>query len=96
VPSKTYSALAAGRPVVASIDEGSEVARVLDEAGAGLSIPPDDADALVAAIERLVDDPQSRRAMGERGRRWAEAWRSPDSVAGTYADLVAELADRHG
>ena len=96
VPSKTYSVLAAGRPVVASIDEGSEVARVLDEAGAGLSVPPDDADALVAAIERLVDDPAGRRAMGERGRRWAEAWRSPDSVAGTYADLVAELADRHG
>lgn len=96
VPSKTYSVLAAGRPVVASIDEGSEVARVLDEAGAGLSIPPDDVDALVAAIERLVDDPAGRRAMGERGRRWAEAWRSPDSVAGTYADLVAELADRHG
>ncbi|MBJ31388.1 MAG: glycosyltransferase WbuB [Acidimicrobiaceae bacterium] len=96
VPSKTYSVLAAGRPVVASIDEGSEVARVIDEAGAGLSVPPDDVDALVAAIERLVGDPAGRRAMGERGRRWAEAWRSPDSVAGTYSDLVAELADRHG
>lgn len=96
VPSKTYSVLAAGRPVVASIDEGSEVARILDEAGAGLSVPPDDADTLVPVIERLVDDPAGRRAMGDRGRRWAEAWRSPDSVAGTYTELVVELAGRHG
>ena len=92
VPSKTYSILAAGRPVVASIDEGSEVARVVDEAGAGLAVPPDDLDALVQAVEDLVADPAGRVRMGEAGRRWAEAWRSPGQVASTYVDLVAELS----
>ncbi len=91
VPSKTYSVLAAGRPVIASIDEGSEVARVVVEAGAGLVVPPDDASALIAAVEELVDDPDRRGRMGEAGRRWAEAWRSPDQIAATYADLIAEL-----
>ncbi len=91
VVSKTYSVLAAGRPVIASIDEGSEVARVVVEAGAGLVVPPDDASALIAAVEELVDDPDRRGRMGEAGRRWAEAWRSPDQIAATYADLIAEL-----
>jgi colanic acid biosynthesis glycosyl transferase WcaI len=92
VPSKTYSALAAGRPLVASVDEGTEAARVLDEAGAGLAVPPDDLDAFVSAVERLVDDPELRATMGAAGRRWAEQWRSPTSVAAAYADLVDELA----
>ena len=92
VPSKTYSALAAGRPLVASVDEGTEAARLLDEARAGLAVPPDDLDAFVSAVERLVDDPDLRATMGAAGRRWAERWRSPTSVAAAYADLVDELA----
>ena len=91
VPSKTYAALAAGRPVVASVDEGTEVARVVSEAGAGLAVPPDDLDALVAAVEHLADDPDLRATMGAAGRRWAERWRSPASVAEAYAELVKGL-----
>ncbi len=89
---KTYSILAAGRPVVASIDKGSEVARVVGEAGAGLAVPPDDLDALVAAVENLVADPTALAEMGDAGRRWAEMWNSPRQVASTYADLIVELA----
>ena len=96
VPSKTYSVLAAGRPLIASVDEGSEVERVVAEAGAGLTVPPDDVAALLAAIERLAGNPAERQVMGERGRQWAEAWRSPESIAATYADLVSDLASRHG
>jgi len=92
VPSKTYSALAAGRPVIASIDGDTEVARVVLGAGAGLAVPPDDAGALIGAVEALADDPEGRARMGAAGRRWAEAWRSPEQIAATYADLVAELA----
>jgi colanic acid biosynthesis glycosyl transferase WcaI len=91
VPSKTYSVLAAGRPVIASIDEGSEVARVVVEAEAGLAVPPDDVAALIAAVEELIADPGRRVRMGEAGRRWAEAWRSPEQIAAIYADLVVEL-----
>ena len=92
VPSKTYSALAAGRPVIASIDGDTEVARVGLGAGAGLAVPPDDAGALIGAVEALADDPDGRARLGAAGRRWAEAWRSPEQIAATYADLVAELA----
>ena len=49
-----------------------------------------------SAIERLAGNPAERQVMGERGRQWAEAWRSPESIATTYADLVSDLASRHG
>jgi colanic acid biosynthesis glycosyl transferase WcaI len=94
VPSKTYSILAAGRPVVASVDEGTEVARVVERAGAGLAVPPDDPDAFTAAVVALLDDPAGRRAMGAAGRAFVEQWASPAAVAERYDALFEELRER--
>ena len=56
VPSKLYSILAAGRPVLAAVDEGTEVARTVEAAGAGVAVPPDDPDAFCAHLATLVRD----------------------------------------
>jgi colanic acid biosynthesis glycosyl transferase WcaI len=92
VPSKSYSSLAAGRPVLASIDEGSAVPRLLAAAGAGVSVAPDDVDAFVGALQRLLGDPGAASEMGRRGRAWAEAEASPAAVGAMYDDLVRRLA----
>jgi len=94
VPSKTYSILAAGRPVLAAIDPGTEVPRILDAAGAGISVPPDDPLAFRTALQQLIDDPTGRERMAARGRRWVEGAASPASVARTYVDLIVELNGR--
>jgi colanic acid biosynthesis glycosyl transferase WcaI len=94
VPSKAYSILAAGRPVVASVDKGSEVARVVEKAGAGLAVPPDDPEAFAAALTALLDDPARAGAMGAAGRTFVERWASPAVVAGRYESLFEELASR--
>ena len=94
VPSKLYSILAAGRPVLASIDEGTEVARVVERCGAGVAVAPEDPDAFAAGLEALLDDSAERRAMGERGRAFVESWASPAGVAAAYAELVEELRAR--
>jgi colanic acid biosynthesis glycosyl transferase WcaI len=94
VPSKLYSILAAGRPVLAAVDEGTEVARTVEAAGAGLAVPPDDPDRFCAGLDDLLEQPQERSAMGERGRRFVEGWASPDAVAGSYEELFEELRRR--
>ena len=92
VPSKTYSSLAAARPVVAAIDPGTAIPRLLDAAGAGISVPADDPAAFVAAIRSLVDDPDRARSMGAAGRRWAVAHASPRAVGVAYHQLIEGLA----
>jgi colanic acid biosynthesis glycosyl transferase WcaI len=92
VPSKTYSILASGRPLVAAIDECTEVTRVVTGAGAGLAVPPDDTDALADALTQLLDDPARAHAMGVAGRAWVERWLSPAAVAEQYEALFAEVA----
>jgi colanic acid biosynthesis glycosyl transferase WcaI len=94
VPSKTYSILAAGRPVLASVDEGTEVARVVTDAGAGLAVPPDDPDAFTHALVTLLDEPARAAAMGRAGRSFVERWASPAAVAERYEALFEELARR--
>ncbi|MET1040872.1 MAG: glycosyltransferase family 4 protein [Acidimicrobiales bacterium] len=91
VPSKLYSILAASRPLVASVDPGTEVARVVDEAGAGTAVAPDDPDALVDALLPLIDDPERCQRLGDAGRRFVETWPSPGDVAQRYEALFTEL-----
>ena len=91
VPSKTYSILAAGRPIVAAIDAGTEVPRILEASGAGVVVPPDDPARFAAAVAELVADPARARRMGDAGRAWVLGIASPAGVAGTYEDLVRSL-----
>jgi glycosyltransferase involved in cell wall biosynthesis len=72
VPSKLQSYLACGRPIIAALD--GEGARVLNEAGAGRTCPPEDPQALAAAVLALYDMPkQEREELGVRGRAYFEA-----------------------
>jgi colanic acid biosynthesis glycosyl transferase WcaI len=91
VPSKLYSILAAGRPVLASVDEGTEVARTVAAAGAGVAVPPDDPDAFCLGLDRLLDDLPAAAAMGRAGRRFVEGWASPAAVAERYEELFDDV-----
>ncbi len=95
VPSKLYSILAAGRPVLASIDPDTEVTRVIDQSGAGIVVEPENPAGFLTALCRLLDSPERRTRMGEKGRAFVEAWVSPAGVASAYIDLFEELRAGH-
>lgn len=96
VPSKLYSILAAGRPLLASVDEGSEVAKKVARASAGIVVPPEDAEALAKAIRSLRDVPERLDEMGTQGRRFIESWASPRATASAYERLFEELRTKRG
>jgi colanic acid biosynthesis glycosyl transferase WcaI len=91
VPSKTYSILAAARPVVAAIDSGTEVTRILANSGAGVSVIPDSESEFIAALGQLIADPQLSTKMGEKGRQWVQTHVSPAAVAHSYLSLIDSL-----
>jgi len=65
-PNKMFDYMAAGRPVITSVD--TPVNPIVDSA-AGVSIPPGDPSALASAIRDLASLPADERiAMGDRGR----------------------------
>ena len=84
VPSKMYSILSAGRPVVAAIDAGTEIPRTLAESGAGIAVAPDNEVEFVSALQILISDRVKRVAMGALGRTWVEQHASAGAVAKRY------------
>ena len=89
-PSKTLTLMAAARPLIASVSDRSEVARVVNEAGAGIVTEAGDPRALWDAAQSLRDALPDRHAMGLRGRAYALArWERKRILAATAAELVA-------
>ena len=96
VPSKIYSILAVGRPVVAAIDADSEVSRIVASTGCGVVVAPDDTDAFIEGIRAVLGAVDRGAGMGRAGRAWVEQSASPGATAAAYEDLVRELSDRAG
>ena len=80
-------AMAAGVPVVTT--RAGSLPEVCGD-GAEL-VPPRDADALAAAIGRLLTDPAHRAALVERGHRVAAGY-DWDTTAARFAQLLAQVA----
>ena len=60
----------------------------------GILVPPGDAAALAAALDRLLANPAERARLGTQGRALALAKFSPDAVAGRYAAIYEDALPR--
>ena len=69
MPSKLTGMLASGKPVIATVPEGTQVAQVVERCG--VVVAPGDEDALYSAIRRLADDPSLCNKLGAYGRSYA-------------------------
>jgi colanic acid biosynthesis glycosyl transferase WcaI len=92
VPSKSYSILAAGRPMLAAIDPGTEIPNMLEQSGAGVAVEPDNSAVFIEALSQLVSKRNQLHEMGASGRTWVETHASPASVAAQYEAIF--LANR--
>lgn len=93
VPSKVQAYLAAGRPILAALD--GEGARIVTEAGAGLTCPAEDAAGLAGLVRALAAMPEpDRERMGSRGKAYFQAHFDPERLAdelmGHLTDAVAQ------
>ncbi|MCI4326329.1 MAG: glycosyltransferase family 4 protein [Thermoplasmata archaeon] len=87
-------AMACGRPIVASATGG--LADLVQDGENGFLVPPGDASALAAALNRLVADPRLREQMGRASRRRAESQFGIRPVAQSYVDLLTAALPRAG
>jgi glycosyltransferase involved in cell wall biosynthesis len=90
VPSKLYSTLAAGRPVLAITSPESDAARIVTASGCGVSADPDDPMAVAAAIRELRNNPARLAEMGRRARETAKIHARVDEL-NRFAALMGEV-----
>jgi starch synthase len=84
-------AMACGTAVVAS--EVGGIPEVVADGVTGLLVPPDDPEALAAALNELIRDPSRARSMGQAGRDRAVAEFSWTTVAQRTAALYAKVVN---
>lgn len=90
MPSKTWSAMAAGRPVLVTADEGSAWAATVRDAGCGAVVPPEDAQALVNAILSLYEKREQLPQMGENARDYAIRALSREHATRAYYEVLCK------
>ena len=90
-PSKIYSNLACGRPVIVSASEASEMATLVTGAGCGRAVPPEDGPAFAEAVRKAYEEREQLADEGHRGRLLVERDYSKESVAKRYDAVVREL-----
>jgi glycosyltransferase involved in cell wall biosynthesis len=93
-PRSAMEAAAMGLPIIATDIRGSR--QVVADGESGLLVPRKDPDALGKAIERLIDDPPLRLAMGQKGAAKAsrefDQQRVIDLTLEVYSQLRAAKA----
>jgi glycosyltransferase involved in cell wall biosynthesis len=93
IPSKVQAYLASGRPIIASMD--GEGARVVEEAGAGLTCAAEDSAALADRILRLQAMPQGElQRMGEAGRAYYRKHFDPGVLTQKLLAHFRDLGER--
>jgi colanic acid biosynthesis glycosyl transferase WcaI len=95
LPSKTYSIMASGRPIIACLDPGSESSELIERSGAGITIPPEDPEALAQSIQKIMEDKVIREKFGKNGRAYVEKYHSPGKAAEQFEALFLECIKSH-
>ena len=92
-PSKVYTIMAAGRPVIASCDQASELSWLVEQAQCGWIVPPDDPVALAEAITRAYHNRLESQRRGDLGREYVVTHHSRHAAAVHYDELISEICN---
>ena len=92
LPSKMFEAMAMRRPMILGV--GGEARQLLENAGAGIPVPPEDEKALAEAVRRLAADSNLARQMGESGRRYVEENFDRSRLAKQYSAVLSSVAEQ--
>jgi colanic acid biosynthesis glycosyl transferase WcaI len=94
VPGKLYGVMASGRPALFVGPEHCESADTIRDAGCGMTVTPGDTEGLLAALLRLVSDPNLARRMGEKGRSAFLVAHDRKLCCAQWHDLIGYLLTR--
>jgi colanic acid biosynthesis glycosyl transferase WcaI len=91
IPTKMLEFMSCARPVILGVD--GQARRIMDQAGAGVYVEPENAAALVQVITRLAANPMLRETLGRNGRRHIVEHFSRQQTAKNYIGVLEGIVD---
>lgn len=92
IPTKMLEFMAGGRPVILGVE--GQALEILREANAGIAIPPEDAEALAAAVLHLKANVGLAQRYGANGKAYIESKMSRRQTALDYEELLFRVLGR--
>ena len=89
IPTKLLEYMACERPTIVAVD--GQARQIVEEAGAGVFVEPENSKALVKAILELSEEPERRRQMGASGRQYIVDKFSRETTAREYIGVLEGL-----
>jgi glycosyltransferase involved in cell wall biosynthesis len=90
-PSKLYSALASGRPIVSICPENSYLNDVFAHAKCGVTVRNNDSQGLADYLYQLSQNPQLTKELGQSGREYCRQNYTSVKIAQEYLELFQSL-----
>jgi glycosyltransferase involved in cell wall biosynthesis len=95
-PSKIYTIMACGKPVIVQADPNSELEWLIKEVGCGYVVPPGNSKAFTEALQTAYQERDLLCAKGLRGLELVRTKYSKEIIGLQYDRLVYELIGKNG
>ncbi|THB71512.1 MAG: glycosyltransferase WbuB [Gammaproteobacteria bacterium] len=89
IPSKIFESMAMRKPIILGVE--GEVKDIIDDAGCGICIEPENAEQLAKALKQLADDSALHTQKGDRGKVFVEQNFDRKVLAQRYAEILNAL-----
>jgi glycosyltransferase involved in cell wall biosynthesis len=94
MPSKIFEAAAMAKPIVLGV--GGHAADLVQRAGCGICIEPENETELVGALQRMADDRALTASLGEAGREYIVHRFDRGALAADYLELIRRVCGQRG
>lgn len=91
VPSKLYGVMAAGKPVLGVLDEGSEARLIVEECNCGVCIEPGNYKEISNNIEYILNNKEEIKALGLNGRQYLETNLTKEVSINKYKENILAI-----
>ena len=91
VPSKLYGVMAAGKPVLGVLDEGSEARLIVEDCNCGVCIEPGNYKEISNNIEYILNNKEEIKALGLNGRQYLETNLTKEVSINKYKENILAI-----
>jgi glycosyltransferase involved in cell wall biosynthesis len=93
IPSKIFESMAMKKPVILGVE--GEVKGMIIEGKSGISIEPENAQELAAAVIELADNKEKYNQYAENGYKYVEKYYHRKVLAKRYEDIMSSLVNKN-
>lgn len=94
VPSKIYGVMAAGKPILGVLEQGSEAQMLIEKSNSGIVVEPQDYDGIIQTINQFYQMEKDKvKELGHNGRKYLDENLKREISINKYRNLLKKIAE---